>query len=282
MIMEILELSPMRPNLGLQIEYTNLVKSILHDLILETARFSSSLFSEGTLDETPMQIRSHLNLLKEKYQKILNKRGKEGTVRMLMGLLKYNDAAFRAAIKNMAREQEKNSDLKFIFAALIAAVSSSKSAKIISDLPEKIKVPVQASFVEASEYLKNIVDEYILKITGSIMRSMQSGDSSELKEAIEREGISALRRAKFIAEDQFNKANSAIALSTMESAGIRKFKWVYTYRSREPRPYHEHVLNGKIFDLDNPPVIDPKTGERGFPAQLPNCKCAMQPVIFLE
>lgn len=201
---------------------------------------------------------------------------------MLMGLLKYNDAAFRAAIKNMAREQEKNSDLKFIFAALIAAVSSSKSAKIISDLPEKIKVPVQASFVEASEYLKNIVDEYILKITGSIMRSMQSGDASELKEAIEREGISALRRAKFIAEDQFNKANSAIALSTMESAGIRKFKWVYTYRSREPRPYHEHVLNGKIFDLDNPPVIDPKTGERGFPAQLPNCKCAMQPVIFLE
>ena len=280
--MKILELSPMRPNLGLQIEYTNLVKSILRDLILETARFSSSLFSEGTLDETPMQIRSHLNLLKEKYQKILNKRGKEGTVRMLMGLLKYNDAAFRAAIKNMAREQEKNSDLKFIFAALIAAVSSSKSAKIISDLPEKIKVPVQASFVEASEYLKNIVDEYILKITGSIMRSMQSGDASELKEAIEREGISALRRAKFIAEDQFNKANSAIALSTMESAGIRKFKWVYTYRSREPRPYHEHVLNGKIFDLDNPPVIDPKTGERGFPAQLPNCKCAMQPVIFLE
>lgn len=273
----------MRPNLGIQIEYTNSIKSIVRDMILETARYSAKLLEDGTFDETPMQIRAHLARLKEKYQKLLNEKGREQTVKMLLALLKYNDAAFRAAIRNMAEEQTREDrKLNPLFLALIAANVSASGFKKISELPQKIREPLQASYVQASEYLHSIVENYILKITGYIMRSLQTGDAEQLKNDIASEGISALKRTKFITEDQSCKANSAIAISTMERAGLRKFKWVYTYRSKEPRPYHEHVLNGQIFDLDNPPVIDPKTGERGFPAQLPNCKCAMQPVIISE
>jgi hypothetical protein len=62
-----------------------------------------------------------------------------------------------------------------------------------------------------------------------------------------------------------------------------------------PRDYHKmrwdghtgkfngkpNGLNGYIFPIDKPPVIDRKTGERGYPAQLINCHCFLTPVIEL-
>ena len=36
------------------------------------------------------------------------------------------------------------------------------------------------------------------------------------------------------------------------------------------------------FPIDRPPVIDKKTGQRGFPAQLINCKCFLTPVLLVD
>lgn len=41
-------------------------------------------------------------------------------------------------------------------------------------------------------------------------------------------------------------------------------------------------LNGGIFDIDDPPVIDKRTGEKGFPGQLSYCMCIMQAVLDFE
>ena len=53
--------------------------------------------------------------------------------------------------------------------------------------------------------------------------------------------------------------------------------------SKEPRPHHiteaPNGLNHGIFDLDDPPIIDPRTGERGYPGQLPYCRCVMCAVV---
>ena len=58
---------------------------------------------------------------------------------------------------------------------------------------------------------------------------------------------------------------------------------MHTGGSVHPREYHlrnaPSGLNGGIFDLDNPPVIDLRTGERGFPGQLPYCRCTMCAVV---
>ena len=37
-------------------------------------------------------------------------------------------------------------------------------------------------------------------------------------------------------------------------------------------------LNGYVFDLAKPPVIDLKTGERGYPGQCIGCSCFLVPV----
>jgi uncharacterized protein with gpF-like domain len=68
----------------------------------------------------------------------------------------------------------------------------------------------------------------------------------------------------------------------MQKIGIKKFKWRHSGGGAHPRPLHRNVLNGNIYSFDDPPVIDEKTGQRGFPGQLINCRCVMISVIEFD
>lgn len=97
--------------------------------------------------------------------------------------------------------------------------------------------------------------------------------------------------AEVIADDQINKASERLRVEKWKKNGVRMVRWVHDNFS-EPRPYHKEEwngrsgifdgrpngLNGYIFPIDFPPVIDPRTGERGYPGQLINCKCHLEPV----
>ena len=65
----------------------------------------------------------------------------------------------------------------------------------------------------------------------------------------------------------------------MQGLGVKKFKWLHSMGGKEPRPLHKNVLNGNVYSFDDPPVIDERTGERGLPGVLINCRCRMLPVI---
>ena len=43
------------------------------------------------------------------------------------------------------------------------------------------------------------------------------------------------------------------------------------------RPDHRR-LNGKQFRWDDPPVVNPRTGERGHPGMDQHCRCYAEPV----
>ena len=100
-------------------------------------------------------------------------------------------------------------------------------------------------------------------------------------------------RLRLIAETQNARATEAMFINRCEEGGIQLVQWRHTHLpEQKPRDYHlrkwdghsgkrngrPNGLNGYVFRLDNPPVIDLKTGERGFPAQLVNCKCYLVPV----
>lgn len=99
-------------------------------------------------------------------------------------------------------------------------------------------------------------------------------------------------RARIIAHTQNNRATEAMLVSRCSESGIMKVRWCHSHLSAKPRDYHlrkwdghsgkrngkPNGLNGYEFYIDNPPVIDKNTGERGFPAQLINCKCYLVPV----
>ena len=97
--------------------------------------------------------------------------------------------------------------------------------------------------------------------------------------------------AEVIADDQRNKASERLRVAKWKKNGVRMVRWVHDNYD-EPRPYHKEKwngasgifdglpngLNGYVFPIDFPPIIDLKTGERGYPGQLINCKCHLEPV----
>lgn len=102
-----------------------------------------------------------------------------------------------------------------------------------------------------------------------------------------------LVRMRLIARNENSRATEALLVSRCSESGLKYVKWCHTdMHEKEPREYHlrrwdghtgkrngkPNGLNGYIFEIGNPPVIDRKTGERGYPAQLINCKCYLVPV----
>jgi SPP1 gp7 family putative phage head morphogenesis protein len=139
---------------------------------------------------------------------------------------------------------------------------------------------LRASTKQNVALIKSIPAKYFEQIEGAVMRSIQTGRGmADLQPELEKfEGMTK-NRAALIARDQTAKATTAINRARMQGLGIRKFEWLHSGGGREPRPLHKNVLNGKVFSLDDPPVIDERTGERGLPGQLINCRCRMVPVI---
>lgn len=147
-------------------------------------------------------------------------------------------------------------------------------------MPEALKDKMIAATAENVSLIKSIPSQFHQRIESAALRSIsQSGEGAKtLLDEIRDIGGVTESRANFIAVDQTRKITTAANYERMKSAGIRKAIWHHSGGSAEPREWHLQ-LDGEVFDLDNPPIIDPKTGERGLPGQLPNCKCFWSPVI---
>lgn len=138
----------------------------------------------------------------------------------------------------------------------------------------------KAATVENVGLIKSIPQQYFKDIQGAVMRSIQKGDGVQtVLEEIRRTGAVTERRAALIARDQTAKATTAVNSARLQALKVRKFEWLHSGGGKEPRQLHKNTLNGQVFSLDDPPIIDERTGERGLPGQLINCRCRMIPVI---
>ena len=154
------------------------------------------------------------------------------------------------------------------------------STAVMSEAKKEI---MKALVFENVSLIKSIPNEYFKQITGAVARSIENGDGiSWLAEQLKSFGAKSDRRAQLIAQDQTRKAYNSINLRNFREAGIRKFKWLHSGGSAQPREWHKDVLNGNIYSIDDPPIIDPKTKETGFPGQLPYCRCVMCAVLSFE
>lgn len=129
----------------------------------------------------------------------------------------------------------------------------------------------KAGIKENVALIKSIPAQYFQHIEGDVMRSIQTGQGmKDLVADLMKHGAETKKRAELIARDQTSKATTAINRARMQGLGIKQFQWLHSGGGKEPRPLHQ-ALDGQVFDLDNPPVIDERTGERGLPGQLINC-----------
>lgn len=152
---------------------------------------------------------------------------------------------------------------------------------------QAVKEVIRAGSYEAAHLIKRVPGKYLDDVGDEVMRSISAGRGlQDLKPALDSYGVKVRNWSKNVCLDQTRKVYGSIAREGFKSAGIRKWEWIHSGGSNDPREYHlldaPAGLNGGIFDFDNPPVIDKRTGERGFPGQLPFCRCTLRPVVDFE
>lgn len=148
-------------------------------------------------------------------------------------------------------------------------------------------VYMEAATQEAAALIKRVPGEFIPNVQQDVMRSITQGNGlQDLIRDLDKREVKVKNWSVNVAKDQTRKSYATVNRVRMQEAGIRKFKWIHSGGSNDPRHYHMAPwpagLNGGIFSFANPPIIDRKTGERGFPGQLPFCGCTFAPYIELE
>lgn len=157
-----------------------------------------------------------------------------------------------------------------------------------SQISDKTRDKMLASSDQASSLIKSIGPQYATQVKEAVARSITDSSSNfnELRNSIHSMLDDKYKKHKNkafnVAKDQVKKTYSNITASRMQELGSGEYIWRHSGGSKEPREYHRDVLNGRVFSLDNPPVIDEKTGERGKPGDAYFCNCYMEPVISFE
>ena len=256
--------SPLNPNAAIASRYQKRLMRLIDRMISEAEREIKSLFKSDTGEEyfaqdesISSQARMLLNALQFKFDKLFSKQAKPIAEKMIEENMDSSEAALKASMK-----------------ALVEGLSLNTGV-MTAELGEVLT----AALAENVGLIKSIPSKYFAEIQGSVYRSITTGNGLEdLVPALQKYKMISARRARLIASDQTRKSFSAINRIRAQKLGIKKFQWLHSHGRTHPRPLHVKY-DHNIFDMDNPPIIDEKTGERGFPGQLINCFCKMAPVV---
>lgn len=264
----------LRPNVGIGVKYAKptikLIELMYDDLLIELESIflgQPYKYAMGAFDEDKPkkdksltdEITIILAILLLKWQKRFDRVADVTTALMILETLKNSSVTLKSSLRDIAQE---------------IAIDPEYTSPELEEI-------LKASSEEAKGLIKAIPAQAIAEVQGQAMRGIINGTGMrDIVFLIKKKYKSNIKRVKNIASDQARKAYVNINLVRLNAFGIKKFVWVHTNRSKEPRPLHVH-LNGHIFDVDNPPYIGDMYGNAvyGFPGQLPNCKCVFKPQI---
>lgn len=243
---------------GIMSRYTQELQSLSHTMAVDYQRQIDRLWEElgsqsmqGTQDASlASQVTILLNQLSAKWRKIFVDRSRKLANGMINQVSRYS-------------EKSVNQSLKTLSGGLTI------KAPI---LPDSVKEAIKASTKLNVSLIRNIQEQFANRVESAVLSSIQTGGAGTKQiydELIKIDGMTQ-RRAKNIADDQTRKVNTALNTARMQSSGVKQFRWIHSYGGNEPRELHVEY-DGQIFDYDNPPIIDERTGERGMPGQAINC-----------
>lgn len=218
------------------------------------------------------QATAKLKALGEKWEKVFTEYAETHAPRYVEKLLKQSDSQIKAKLGDML----------------------GKRMELIGEtVPIALRQTMNAHIAENIALIKSIPQQNLLKVQESLYRCLSGGlPVKQFRQDILKAGAKDLRRATLIANDQTRKIYQNLTLRRFQQVGIQKAEWFHV-AVKTPREYHQrrwdgisgkrdghpNGLNGFIFNIDNPPIIDEKTNVRGYPGQLINCKCGMRAII---
>lgn len=158
------------------------------------------------------------------------------------------------------------------------------SAQLTIQTPPGLSKMVTGAIRENVALIKSIPIKYHEQIQKAVAKSMEPGGEG-LKtitdNLLKYEGVTR-RRAEFIALDQTRKVTANLNAERTKAAGVKKFVWIHSGGGAHPRELHKYFLNGQTFSYDDLPIIDERTGEKGLPGTLPNCRCTAKPIVDFD
>lgn len=272
---------PLHYNISDQIDYYKDIKKLTDKMTEEVKRRITLLFSSNLSDDffhNQKEIVAMDNSLSDKAKKLMN------------------DLTFR--FQKLFNDKAKKISEKMVnTAASTSSVNLKNSLEYLSGglalktdfIPHPLKNIVKASINENVSLIKSIPQKYLSDISGSVMRSITTGNGlKDLIPAISKHSNQTKRRIKNLALDQTRKAYNVINKQRLISIGVKKFKWLHSGGGQHPRKSHI-AMNGKVFSYDDLPIINKEQADKGYespqkgiPGQAINCGCTMNPVVSFE
>lgn len=173
---------------------------------------------------------------------------------------------------NKASKSALSMSLKELSDSITISASSLTANAAMKDI-------LSASVTENVNLIKSIPSQYLDQVNGAVMRSISVGNGLADLEPflLKQKGITE-RRAKNMALDQTRKVYNGINKGRMLNIGVTRYEWLHSDGSQHPRQLHID-MNGNIYSLEDPPIIQYDPEVRGIPGQLINCKCTMRPIV---
>ena len=125
--------------------------------------------------------------------------------------------------------------------------------------------------------IKSLSENHVNQVEQIVLTGLRQGSHvRDLERSIKNQLGVTKQRAQLIARDQVSKYSGDLTKHNQTYAGIKQYRWE---TSRDERVRQEHrVLDGQVFDWDNPPVSD-RSGGRYHPRQGYRCRCDAIPIV---
>lgn len=210
------------------------------------------------------QARVLMNALTRKFTQLFNSKSKPLAESMVLGAASASKSNLHTSLKEL---------------------SGGLSLKT-GVVPEGMQDVATASVAENVSLIKSIPQQYFKDITGSVMRSITTGQGlADLVPDLNKYAGQTSRRVKNLALDQTRKAYNSINKQRMQSIGVKQFEWIHSGGSQKPRESHMKI-SGHIFSFETlyqeQEALGVPKEDQGIPGQAINCKCTMLPVVKFE
>jgi SPP1 gp7 family putative phage head morphogenesis protein len=120
--------------------------------------------------------------------------------------------------------------------------------------------------------VKNWTPEQVVRLREMVERYQTSESNESLTDMIMKEWGVTANKASFLARQETSLFFSKFSMNRASSAGVRRYRWATSHDVRVRESHRE--LQGTIHFVDDPPVVDLKTGRRAHPGEDFNCRCA--------
>ena len=123
-------------------------------------------------------------------------------------------------------------------------------------------------------YIKDWSAQNVIKLRNKVQKNFNEGcRASNLIDVIQKNYGVSKNKAKFLARQETSLLTAEYTVQRYKDLGSKRWKWSTSHDS-SVRPLHK-ALDGQVFTYEAPPVIDDRTGQKGFPRQAFGCRCKL-------